>query len=460
MRGLLAIILLIFAAPAAAAATPVASVTIERSGEIWTADYEFHERAPVWAFVKSNLPHGSKTSWRLGTVRVLTPGVRLQRLGNFDALVASGGPMPPHVRLSFTPYFEALEGAYDPAFAFTDGSVALYAEQFRLVPMKSTSWVRGLLPGDPRLTRNERPSRLTFGDQSGPVLAYGKRERRPTIDSGATYVVFGPVQSVIGSAMTTIIDPALPRWITDYLNAELPQILARYREELGPPPAGHPTLLVSWGGSAAPEVSLTGSVLPGLVVMKLQGRGLLEPNERVGRYARWFVSHEAAHFWLGQAVSYDSRAESWITEGGAELLAFRATAAADRTYDVRPRLTEAREECAPFLRSGGVAQAYAREGDFRAYYACGAIIALAAERASGGDFGKFIRTLIERNRDDGIVTRGEWLALIEEQAPGRGLGVAIANLLDEAQPDPKLALDNFIAAAGISGQFSLAETKP
>ena len=76
----------------------------------------------------------------------------------------------------------------------------------------------------------------------------------------------------------------------------------------------------------------------------------------------------------------------------------------------------------PFLPHGGSSDAYRREGDFRAYYACGAIIALAAERASGGNFGDFVKTLIARNPDK-IVTRAEWLALLDERAPGRGLSV-------------------------------------
>ena len=116
-RWLVALLALVAAAPAAATPEPVAKVTVERQGTRWTADYQLLERAPVWVFAKSVLPRESKTSWRLGTVRVLTPGVRLQRLGNFDALVSAKGALPKHVRLSFTPYLEDIEGGYDPALA-------------------------------------------------------------------------------------------------------------------------------------------------------------------------------------------------------------------------------------------------------------------------------------------------------------------------------------------------------
>jgi hypothetical protein len=393
----------------------------------------------------------------VATVHVLTPGVRLERLGNYDALVSDGGPVPGHVRLRFTPYVGDIEGGYDPALALSDKSVALYAEQFKLVPMPSSDAARHVPDDTSEMAQIDRPTRMTFIDHAGPVLFHGKREVRAIQDDGQAYILFGKAEPRIGPAMTTILDPALPAWLGDYLNRELPRILSQYQNQLGPSPVGQPTLLVSWAGPTAHQISLSGSVLPGMVVMKLDGEGLLKPSEKVSHYARWFVSHEAAHFWLGQAVHYSNRSESWITEGGAELLAFRATAAADPSFDIKGRLSEAKAECAPFLARGGIASAYQRQDDFRAYYACGAIIALAAEKASGGDFASFVRTLVERSTSDSTVTRAEWLALLNERAPGRGLSGEVAKLLDSKQADPANALDAFIAAVGIAGQFKAAQ---
>jgi hypothetical protein len=454
MRWPVALCAMLIAVPASATPEPVASVTVERNGKNWTADYTLHERAPVWVFSTSVLPRESKQSWRVGTVRVLTPGVRLERLGNYDALVAASDVVPKRVRLRFTPYLEDIDGGYDPALALADGSVALYTEQFKLVPMKSVAAVRRVPADDDALPGIDQPTRATFVDRAGPVLFHGERIKTATVEDESAYVLFGDAEPVIGPAMTTIFDPALPDWLGDYLNTELPKILGRYRDELGPSPVGQPTLLVSWAGPTPHTVSLGGSVLPGMVVMTLEGEPLLKPSDKISHYARWFVSHEAGHFWLGQAVHYGDRSESWITEGGAELLAFRATAAADPTFDVKARLSEAKAECTPFLAHGGVASAYEREGDFRAYYACGVIIALAAEKASGGDFPAFVRTLIERYGDDETVTRAEWLALLDEKA--RGMSAAVAKLLDEKQPEPEKALDEFIAAAGIEGDFEPA----
>jgi hypothetical protein len=454
MRWLLALSALLPAVPASATPEPVARVTVELSGKAWTADYELLERAPVWLFAESILPRELKTSWRLGSVRVLTPGVRLRRLGNYDALVAARGNLPKRVRLSFAPFTKDIEAGYDAALAFTDGSVALYADQFKLVPVRSVAAARKIPPDNANLPAVEHPTLMTFADRAGPVLVHGKRKARPTLNDGQVYVLFGKADPVIGEAMTTIVDPALPRWIADDLNREMPKIIGRYREKLGPSPVGQPTLLVSWAGASPHKLSLGGSVLPGMVVMTLEGDALLKPNPKASHYARLFVSHEAAHFWLGQAVHYSNPSESWITEGGAELLAFRATAAADPTFNMKARLGEAKNECVPFLGHGGITEAYRREGDFRAYYACGAILALAAEKASGGDFDGFVRTLIDRSAADQTVTRQEWLALLDERAPGGALSAAVVNLLDKRQADPAAALDVFIATAGIGDQFA------
>ena len=337
------------AVSAATSRPPIATVEVVRNGERWTADYRLTVRAPVWVFAKSILPRESNRSWRLDTVRVLTPGVTLKRLGNYDALVADNGHLPERVRLAFTPYKLDVEAGYDPALVFSDGSVALYADGFKLVPMASETAARAAPKDESGLPAIAQPTRTIFIDRAGPVLAHGQRQSRAVTDNGEAYVLFGRARPVIGPVMTTIIDPALPKWMRDGLNRDLPLILAEYRARLGPSPVGQPTLMVSWSGPAPGKISLSGSVLPGLVVMTLEGEGLVRNNDKAARYARWFVAHEAAHFWLGQAVSYDGPAESWITEGGAELLAFRATAAADRGFDIRSRMSEAKAECLPFL---------------------------------------------------------------------------------------------------------------
>ena len=455
MRHPLLALMLLFGAAQAAAQPAASQVQVARDGTRWTADYRLAAKAPVWIFRKSVLPRESKQSWRIGTVEVLTPGVRLERLGHYDALVsADGRAVPAQVRLSFTPFTADIEAGYDAALAFSDGSVALYTDQFQLVPMASAEAARTAPQNDDEL-QGGPPTRVTLSDKAGPVLAFGERHSDISLTGGGTYVLFGKADPVERPSITTILDPQLPAWLKSVLVDDLPDMLQRYAAALGPSPVGKPTVMVSWQGADREGYSFGGSVLPGLVVMTVSGKEALEKSTPLGNYARWFAAHEAAHFWLGQSVHYSGPQESWITEGGADLLAFRATAASDPSYDFRARMSRARAECEPFLGKGGIASAYQRPDDFRAYYACGAIIALAAEKASGGRFEDFVKALMARSGAEKTVTRQMWLALLDERSGNRDLSGAIVDLLDRPQPEPKAALDRFIALAGIADQFAV-----
>lgn len=449
MRWLLALAAAMVADSASAAELPVATAEVGPVGREWSVEYRLNGDAPVWAFAKSDLPRVSRRSWRAASMRVLTPGVRLVRLGHYDALVGTAGrPLPRRILLRFQPYKEDIESGYDPALVFSDGTVALYTTAFKLVPVRSADELAAAPIDDSKLPGAGRPTHIRFSDRGRPLLFRGEWTDEVLIDDFDAYVLFGKARPVVGAAMTTVIDPALPAWLAEYLNVNLPKVLSGYQRQLGPAPVGKRLLLVAWAGSKEPGVSLSGSVLTGTVVMTVGGHQTLRPNARLSHYARWFVSHEAAHFWLGQAVEYSGPEESWITEGGAELLAFRATAASDPTFDLAGRLGEARAECLPFLKKGGIAGAKDR-GDFRAYYACGALLALVAERSAGGDFGLFVRDLIAREGKDRIVTRAEWLSAVERRNGRPDVTAAMADLLDRPSPDPAAAIDRLLAVADV-----------
>ena len=170
--------------------------------------------------------------------------------------------------------------------------------------------------------------------------------------------------------------------------------------------------MAAWNGPTRRMTSMSGSVLPGLIVMNFEGSGITEPNDEIRERSLWFIAHEAAHFWLGQTVRYEFARDAWITEGGADLMAVRALKALDPAYDDRKALQEEVDDCVTLSQGRGVAEAGER-GEHRAYYACGAVFAMAAEgaqkRRDGGDWFDFLRPVLAANRDDGVLSRGEWL---------------------------------------------------
>jgi hypothetical protein len=426
-------------------------VQVVRSGDAWTADFHLDRDAPVWVFSRSPLAVSNQQSWRAASWTVLTPGVRLERLGRYDVLRATGDrPVPAHVRIRFSPFPGDVDASYNPALVFTDGSVALYSEQFAAFPLSSAEEAARLPVDLQEAHLPESRTQTTYRDTGGPLLHTGQRLPSLTLQSAdtGTYVFFGRTEPVVDSSLTAIYDPQLPGWLRTALARWTPAILARYAGLLGPFPEGRPTLLVNWRGASPNEVTMSGSSLSGLIVMSFEGERLLKEDRRAAAQNLWFIAHEAAHFWLGQTVRYSTPFESWITEGGADLLAIRAVAAIDPSFDSRAELQREVDDCIALSAGRGVARAIERN-EFRAYYACGATFGLVAEASSGRPFTDFVRSLIDANRSDGIVTRNEWLALLDEVSNDPVLSRDIGRLLDVGASDPKAAIRSLFRRAGV-----------
>ncbi len=440
-------------APAASgpeAAEARSSVTVVRDGETWTADYALDRDAPYWAFFRSSLIDGSRRPWRLEQWRVVTPGVVLERVGGRDVLrSATGGPVPRRVRIEFTPKTENLEADYS-TLVFTDGSVALPSGIFDVFPLESADAVRATpadLNGHALATG---PARVTWRDKAGPILFKGRRVPEATEVQAETYVLFGQAEVVEGERLTTVVDPELPEWIGGAIEDFAPRVAGYYAQRLGPGQTDRPTVMASWAGPVEGRTSMGGSVLPGLIVMNFEGTGVVRPSNGVLAMARWFIGHESAHFWLGQVVRYERARDAWITEGGADLMAIRALKAIDPAWDDRMELQKEVDDCIR-LADEPVADAAAR-GEHRAHYACGAVFALVAEaaqrRASGGDWFDFLRPLIDGGREDGVLTREEWLSHLTAVSGDPSLRRDIELLLDRDTKDPAAVVAGLLERAG------------
>jgi hypothetical protein len=164
--------------------------------------------------------------------------------------------------------------------------------------------------------------------------------------------------------------------------------------------------------------------------------------------AHWFIAHEASHFWLGQTVRYATQRDSWILEGGAELLAMRTVQKLNPGFDPRTKLNEALRDCGD-LADDPVATALERD-EPRANYACGAIFALVAEKANSGDFFAFTRRLIDANRADHELTSAEWFAELDKASGSPRHSAAIRELAEKGSPDPKAKIAALLKGAGIA----------
>lgn len=431
----------------------VASISRDSQGR-FEAVYELDREAPVWAFRRSALSREGRRPWRLDQWRVITPGVTLSRVGFYDVLTADdGGPVPRQVRVALTPVSADVEADYDPALMFSTGDMALYTDHFDVIPYDRLAQVQAL-PSDLNevSTPGSGPVETRFRDARGPVLFRGERVAEAVGRNADTYVLFGAGEASESRGVAAIVDPGLPGWIGDELETFTPRILDYYAQRLGPKPGATPTVMVSWRGPSSGRNSLGGSVMNGLIVMTFEGSGLTRVDPSAIVRSRWFIGHEAAHFWLGQAVRYQFARDAWITEGGADLMAVRGLKALDPSYNARAELQNEVNDCTR-LAVRPVAEAGDR-GEHRAYYACGAVFAMAAEGAqaqrSGGDYFDFLRPLIDANRRDGVLTREEWLSALTRTSRDPSLRLDVERLLDQGASDPAAVIARLFQRTGVA----------
>lgn len=428
---------LALATPTSASEADGVRVIVTRDGSNWRADYVFDREASAWAFYNSSNLNGSRQPWRTRDWVAITPGLSLERLAGLDVLkMRDGSPMPRRISLSLTPRGDNLEADY-PVLLFTDGSVAMFTGAFDVFPIASSNLPHLTAEEIADSRRQGANARISWTDTAGPVLVHGQRMENGETHDGNAYVLFGRTQTNESERLVTVVDPELPVWIANSIETFSPRVADYYAMKLGPGQTDRPTIMATWYGPTEGTTTYGGSVLPGLIVMTFEGQELLSPSEGVLSDNRWFIAHEAAHFWLGQTVRAERSRESWITEGGADLLAVRAMQALDPGFDALEMLQKEVDDC---VRLGDRPVAGAgQRGDHRAYYACGAVLAMAAEalqyKATGGDWFDYLQPLIADNRASGVLHRTAWLTRLSSLSDDTALAKDIDVFLDNGNPD-------------------------
>lgn len=430
---------------------PEVKVEVVRNGSEWTANYSFDRDAAAWGFFRSALTEHGRKPWRPVSWAVTTPGVRLERRGRYDLLVSDAGTVPREVSISFRPFADRLLSDYDAAILFSDGTVGLFSDHFNVFPLPSAAAAETLPLDLDSEAMGTPPTRISFRDRNGPVLHAGGRSPEVSLVAAENYVLFGPAEPVQNEHIATVIDPALPEWLRKPLTNSTLRILSFYGDKLGPRAGDKPMLLVSWAGPTKGLRSIGGGVVPGQVMLRFEGEALLNEDPAARDSARWAVAHEGAHFWLGNTVGYASSDQAWIMEGGADLLAVRATSALEPDFNARTMLQNLADECVT-LSAGKAVREAALRNEQRAYYACGAMFALAAEaaaRRNGGDYFSFWRGLIDANRADGTVSQEEWLAEVTRLSEDPLIAANIRQMVDVGVADPARSLAAIFIRAGV-----------
>lgn len=278
--------MLLLAAAAVASAAP-AEVSVTRSERGFDAVYTLPRSAPAWGFFRSSLASDDRQPWRPRSWTVLTPGVRLERRGAYDALVATdGGPVPRTVRVRIAPYTREVLSDYVPALRLGTSGVALFDGQFSLFSVAAPATLDRLGPDPETGAITDTSTRVRFRATASQLRLAGDTagyQRGNSAGTYGTYGLFGVPGTVEQDGMATVVDADMPAWLAADIRTITPRLLGRYRTLLGSPGELKPTVLASWAGADRPGVSLNGGVLKGLVLMRISGAAATGPHPRYSR---------------------------------------------------------------------------------------------------------------------------------------------------------------------------------
>src|SRR5262249_32873144 len=149
-------------------------------------------------------------------------------------------------------------------------------------------------------------------------------------------------------AARLIVDPGLPDWMARSANELVPKLVDWFGKDLHTPLSFRPLVFVSFSGGDATEHSLGGGGLPGVVEVRAAGAAWRQ--ERPERRRGWIqvLAHEVFHSWdAGMFQRRRGPQEYWLSEGSADLFAYRAMNALGVLDDAgyRDLVVRAANEC-------------------------------------------------------------------------------------------------------------------
>jgi hypothetical protein len=367
-----------------------APIRVESTGTgAWRATYTFQAPVQELRFARP------ANFYRESVWRVTTPGYRFDRRSG-DQLVTrdDGAEARAVLTFEFSSFTGVIPKEYELFLAFTDGAVALYSGHFHATP----TYVGQAGPARPVHALLVIPPGAAHAVVRGRVVE--GPVRLPDDNGDGTYVYLGSAAPIETPHLLAIVDPGMPRWLLDQFESTLPALFDAFTERLGAPLPWKPLVLYSFRDTAASGYSSGGGTLTGLLTMTLEGRAWYERNEMAAAQAFHLLAHESAHLWNGQLVASPGGAESWMHEGSADAMANDLLLAFEVIDADRHRASRelAMNQCAAALAQGPLSSA-ADRGAFRAFYDCGAIMALWTEAAlrrvrPDADLFSYWRTLI------------------------------------------------------------------
>jgi hypothetical protein len=259
------------------------------------------------------------------------------------------------------------------------------------------------------------------------------------------FVYVGSERPVETQDVAAIVDARAPDWVKKEMRDLTPALFRGFASSLDRRLPTRPNLFVAMGDTSIDgQISYRGDALPGQFQATLVGGAWVHDDAPEARDVLLYTTaHEVAHLFQLTAGSSEG-APNFIHEGGADALAAEALVRLGRwtPADAANALGDAKAECAS-LTEGRSLLAAERAAEWRAPYACGHVLTVAAAGKAGP--AAFWRRLIVEADEAGGYSETLYLKLAGEMA-GRETAEAIAGFLRTNAARPDLVLDGILAS--------------
>lgn len=455
LAGLSGLTVLLSACAPAPEGPTTNSVTLMETANTWQVSFEFAEPQEFIVFRQAPVPY------RAGDWRSVTPGVEVQQIGSLDVIVFDQPAS--EARFDIVPQTRNLPKAYTPFLQFSDGSGwGVLEGQFRVSSASSLdelqafegnadSWPAPILDYDLKVQTDL------------PIYRDGKAIEdtltlRPEGDGKYIYVGAGEIEA--GENYFGVVDQGLPNWITASLDEDLALIFGALSEEWQlslPSPA---EILFVFDGAENPGLSQTGGALGNQLALQVSGEALLEPDDSILDYFRWFLAHESAHLFQSAAGMDDLPSEhAWMHEGGANTMAHRigGRIAHDREAFLTEVYGRALTDCSAYLETGAPLVDALQTGQFYIYYACGDLMGLITEAAlAEGDIFSFWRGFLDaaKAEADGAISAELYLRHAADSGVSDEVVSWLRTMIYEPVPAPRETILAALEQAGLDPVLS------
>lgn len=195
-------------------------------------------------------------------------------------------------------------------------------------------------------------------------------------DAQGTYVYVGGGEILITAAGVVVADAGLPDWQRAQFEQGLPELMAEFDRQLGDL-GQRISVYASYRDSGQAGRFQDGSTLPGVLQMETSGDGWHSASPAARAEFMQLLAHELAHLWNPAWITEDP-GQAWISEGGAEALAWSALRASGQISEaqLQANISEKLNLCIFHNQRVALDQA-ASAGRFAALYDCGALLMLA-----------------------------------------------------------------------------------